>query len=49
MLRPRIVRDEVEVLAVRGCDAEGLLHETVRLVSIALRFAIVTIIIATTT
>lgn len=32
-----IVRDQVEVLTLRGGNAEGLLHETVGLVSITVR------------
>lgn len=32
----RIVADEVEMLSARGGDAEGLLHEAIRLVAIAI-------------
>lgn len=45
-LRARVVRDKVKVLVVGSGDAEGLLHETVGLVAVALGLAVVKILVA---
>lgn len=36
----REVTDEVQVLSVVGCDGEGLLHQAIRLVSVAIRSSV---------
>lgn len=42
----RVVADEVEVLAVVGGNREGLLHEAVRFVAVAIRTAVRVLFIA---
>ena len=46
-LGPGVVGDQVEVLAVGGRDAEGLLHQAVCLVAVPLGLAVVLVLVAT--
>jgi hypothetical protein len=42
----RVVCNQVEMLSRRGGDAEGLLHEPVGFVSIAIRFSVILVLVA---
>jgi hypothetical protein len=45
-LRAGVVGDEMEMLASRGSDAEGLLHQTIGLVAVTLGLTIVVVLVA---